>query len=478
MSAPRRPYPGWETHPRRSAVRRDDGALKIASACLDACPRLTRMEMDAITGVFNTEVLISSQQSVVERILEDLDETHGRDHFSIPVCGYLKVLWKTCRRVFRVSPNVLLSVINHLQYGKQNTSTVKAIFSSEFSEVLSSLIVHPAWGHNYRKFRMALQFVVTCRIESRERWPPSRDILNHTIDCYTIELLRVRFDELEPGSVSDKLRQAIALTPFKEEFPAFLPTISDYVSQTATDGDINPSYRSHLAYPVETRDLKLIEQALDNYARANAGWRISTQRIWEAFKIERGRGMTELPNDDHIKDYILLALRQIYTYLAQASVSSTPSPQMGAEGTDESRLSSRNGDVDWDSSAVHDEEPLVPDDSPSLAAVPSGAPNTDGDPSDDEVLPTMSGTINSSSRQDSADNRAMGQSDARHNELRAIVEALQDRVQALERPREADHPSTAALIAENERLRRQRNALKALSRRQVREIQVLRQQRT
>lgn len=477
MSAPRRPYPGWETHPRRSAVRRDDDALKIASACLDACPRLSTMEMDEITGVFNMEGLISSQQSVVERIPEDLDEMHGRDHFSIPVCEDLKVLWKTCLRVFRVSPNVLLSVINHLQYGEQNNGTVKAVFSSEFSKLLSSLIVHPAWGYNYRKLRMALQFVDICRIESSERWPLTRDIFDHTIDCHALELLRVRFDELEPGSVSEKLRQAITLTPFKEEFPAFLLTISEYVSRKATDVDIKPSYCGHLAYPVETRDLKSIEQALDNYDWANAAWRISTQRIWEAFKIERGRGKAEFPNDHQIRKYIPLAVRHIYTYLAQTGVSPTPSPQMGAEGTDKSRLPSQDGDADSDGSAVHDEEPPAPDHSPSSATVPLGAPDTDGDSSDARVLPTMSGAINSSSRQGSADNRALSQLDARHNELRAIVEALQERVQALERPREVDPPSTAALIAENERLRRQRNALKALARRQVREIQVLRQQR-
>ena len=441
------------------------------------CPKLTKTDMDEITGVFNTEVLNPSQQSEVERLLKDTYEMHGYDHFFIFVCGNLKVLWKTCLRVLRVSPNILLSVINHLQYRDPKTSTHKAIFAPEFSELLSSLIVHPAWGFNYRKLRMALQFAVICRIESSEHWPRSRDIFNHTIDCYALELLRVRFDELQPGSVSDKLRQAIELTPFEEEFPTFLLTISEYVSQTAADGDIDPSYRGHLAYPVEMRDLKSIEQALDNYDWSNAAWRISTQCIWEAFKIERGRGMTEFPNDDQIMEYIPLAIRQIHTYLAQSGVDPTPSPQMGAEGTDESRLSSRDGDVDWDSSAVHDEEPPAQDHSPLSGHISSGAPDTNGD-SGDGVLPTMSGAINSSSRQGSADNQALSQLETSHNELRAGFETLQERVQALERPKEVDNPSIEVLIAENERLRRQRNALKALARRQVREIQVLRQQRT
>jgi hypothetical protein len=188
--------------------------------------------------------------------------------------------------------------------------------------------------------------------------------------------------------------------------------------------------------------------------------------------------MTELPNDDQIKEYIPLALRHIYTYLAQADVSPTPSPQMGAEGTDESRLSSQDGDADWDGSAVHDEEPSAQEHSPSLGAVPTWASDTDRDSSDGRVLPTMSGAINSSSRQGSADNNALSQLEDRHNELRAGFEALQERVQALERPKEADPPSNEALVAENERLRRQRNALRALARRQVREIQVLRRQRT
>ncbi|KAJ4015421.1 hypothetical protein NW752_006885 [Fusarium irregulare] len=404
------------------------------------------------------EVLNSSQQSEVERILEDFNEMHGSYQFFIPVSGALKVFWKTCLRVFRVSPHVLLSVINHLQYGEQNITTLKSIFFAEFSKLLSSLIVHPAWGCNYRKLLMAIQFAVICRIESGERWPPSRDIFNHTIDCYTLELLRTRFDELEPGSISDKLRQAIALTPFKEEFPAFLLTISEYVSQTATDVEIEPSYRGHLAYPVETKDLKSIEKALDDYDWTNAAWRISTRRIWNAFKIEQGREMTQFPNDDQIRQYIPQAL-------------APQSPGVDAEGTD------ADGGADWDNSTAHDEEPPAQDHSPSSGPVPSEAPDADGD-SDDGVLPTMSRAINSSSRQGSADNQALSQLDTRYNELRAIVEALQERVQALERPAGVSSPSTEALIAENERLRRQCNALKALARRQVREIQVLRQQRT
>lgn len=461
-----------------STVRRDEDALKIASACLDACPKLTNTDINEITGASNMEVLNSSQQSEVERILEDFNEMHGSYQFFIPVSGALKVLWKTCLRVFRVSPHVLLSVINHLQYGEQNITTLKSIFFAEFSKSLSSLIVHPAWGCNYRKLLMAIQFAVICRIESGERWPPSRDIFNHTIDCYTLELLRTRFDELEPGSISDKLRQAIALTPFKEEFPAFLLTISEYVSQTATDVEIEPSYRGRLAYPVETRDLKSIEKALDDYDWTNAAWRISTRRIWNAFKIEQGREMTQFPNDDQIRQCIPLAIRQIHTYLMQTGASPTQSPGVDAEGTD------ADGSADWDNSTAHDEEPPAQDHSPSSGPVPSEAPDVDGDP-DDGVLPTMSGATNSSSRQGSADNQALSQLDTRYNELRtnnselrAIVEALQERVQALERPAGVSSPSTEALIAENERLRRQRNALKALARRQVREIQVLRQQRT
>ena len=268
------------------------------------------------------------------------------------------------------------------------------------------------------------------------------------------------------------------MTPFKEEFPAFLLTISEYVSQTATDVEIEPSYRGHLASPVETRDLKAIEKALDDYDWTNAAWGISTRRIWEAFKIEQGREMTQFPNDDQIRKYIPLVIRQIHTYLTQAGSSPTQSLGVDAEGTD------ADGGAGWDSSAVHDKEPPAQDHSPSSAALPSRAPDTDGD-SDDGVLPTMSGAINSSSRQGSADNQALTQLDTRYNELRtnkselrAIVEALQERVQALERTGEVDSPSNETLIAENERLRRQRDALKALARRQVREIQFLRQQRT
>jgi hypothetical protein len=383
----------------------------------------------------------------------------------------IKVLWKTCLRVFRYSPNVLLSVINHLQYGGKNKQVGNAIISTGFSKLLSSLIVHPVWDCNYRKLRAALQFTVSCRIESDHPWPARRD----TFDCHALELLWERFDELEPGSVSEKLRQAIALTPFEEEFPAFLLTISQHVSQKATDGDFNPAYRGLLAYPVEMRDLRSIEQALDNYAWEDGAWRISTQRIWEAFKLERGMNRTEFPKDREIEEYIPLAIRHIYGYIVRAGVSPIPSPGVGAEGTDERQVSSQDGDADHDSWGSHDQEHPAEGHIPSLGAISSSAPDTDGDSSDDGVPPTMSGAINSSSHQRSADNELIM---AGFREPMAGVEALEEQVQALGRPREVDPPTNEALMAENERLRRQRNTLRAQVRRQAREIQLLLQQRT
>ncbi|RBR25197.1 uncharacterized protein FIESC28_02105 [Fusarium coffeatum] len=391
--------------------------------------------MDKIPGVFKTWELSSSQQSEVERLLEDTDEMYNLNL----VVAYpdFQVLWKTCLRVFRYSPNCLISAINYLQYGGENKQVGKAIFSTAFSKLLSSLIVHPIWDCNYRKLRVALQFVVMCRIESGERWPASRC---DTFDCQALELLWERFDELEPGSVSQKLRQALALTPVEEEFPTFLLTISQYVNQKTTDSDINPAYRGLLAYPVEMRDLKSIEQALDNYAWMHEAWRISTQRIWEAFKVERGTSTTEFPKGDQLKEYIPSAVRHIYGYIVRVGVSPTPSPGVDAEGSEGSQIS-------WLDS--------------------HGS-------SDEEVYPTMSGAIDSSGRQRSADSEALRRLEASNHELRAGYEALRADHEALRERVQANE----GLIAENERLRRQRNAFRALARRQAREIQVLRQQRT
>ncbi|KAI1058938.1 hypothetical protein LB507_004055 [Fusarium sp. FIESC RH6] len=433
MSLFMRRYPNGR-HPGRDAARNDQEALDLASACLEACPRLTETDMEEIPGMSETWVLDPSQQSELERLLEDTDEMHNLD--TVVNCVDLRILWKTCLRVFRYSPNVLLSVINHLQYGGKNTRTGNAMFSSPFSKLLSSLIVHPVWDCNYRKLRVALQFVVMCRIESGERWPSQGD----TFDCRALELLRERFDELDPGIISDKLRQAIALTPFQEEFPAFLLTMSQHVNQNATDSGIDPSYRGMLAYPVETRDLKSIEQALDNYGWANAAWRVSTQRIWEAFKLERGPSTREFPKERQLEEYIPLAVRHIYAYIIRVGASPTLSPSVDAE---------------W----------------------PEGSPiswlESDGS-SDEGVNPTTSGAINSSGRQRSADSEALRRLEASNNELRAGYEALRADHEALREQVQANE----ALIDENERLRRQRNAFRALARRQAREIQVLRQQRT
>jgi hypothetical protein len=72
-------YPNGR-HPGRDAARTDDDALNIARACLEACPKLTKTDMEEIPGVFKTWVLNPSQQLEVERLLKDTDEMYNLHH--------------------------------------------------------------------------------------------------------------------------------------------------------------------------------------------------------------------------------------------------------------------------------------------------------------------------------------------------------------------------------------------------------------
>ncbi|CAG7565827.1 unnamed protein product [Fusarium equiseti] len=109
--------------PGRDAARRDEEALNLARACLQACPELRETEVNEIPGVSGTWELDPDQLPAVERLIRDSNEMRGVDNLNDKDSrlSNVKTLWKTSLRIFRYSPNVLLSHIDPTE-GEGNPS--------------------------------------------------------------------------------------------------------------------------------------------------------------------------------------------------------------------------------------------------------------------------------------------------------------------------------------------------------------------
>ncbi|ESU12733.1 hypothetical protein FGSG_06621 [Fusarium graminearum PH-1] len=215
-----------------------------------------------------------------------------------------KILWKTSVRVLHMPPNCMLAPQNLLQYGTSTSISDKVVFGSDFSKLLTSLIIHPVWGHKFGMFRLALQFAVKCRIGHRGVWPEKE---HHARGYQAIETLRHMLYQSRDGpeTISDMLAKAIGETEIAQDFPVFLLTIADYVKKE--DGHDLESYtQCHglFAFPVLIEDLRAIERALNNYPWVEKSWMTTTARIWAAFKSELGNDKVEFPEPGQLKEYL------------------------------------------------------------------------------------------------------------------------------------------------------------------------------
>ncbi|QPC74316.1 hypothetical protein HYE68_005068 [Fusarium pseudograminearum] len=288
------------------AATRDGVALKIAKELLQARPPPEQIDLDIMPGFGMSHELSQDNEAEAMQLFVESAEWESIDAFDefAAASQDFKTLWKTSVRVLHMPPNCMLAPQNLLQYGTGTSISDKVVFGSDFSKLLTSLIIHPVWGHEFGMFRLALQFAVKCRIGHRGVWPEKE---HHARGYQAIETLRHMLDQSRDGpeTISDMLAKAIGDTEIAQDFPAFLLTISDHVKKE--DGHDLESYtQCHglFAFPVLIEDLRAIERALDNYPWVEKSWMTTTARIWAAFKSELGNDKVEFPEPGQLKEYL------------------------------------------------------------------------------------------------------------------------------------------------------------------------------
>lgn len=277
----------------------EEDATAVARALLEACPPIIDDDIQTMRHINGKWFVQGDEKLEVVRLLRESNEINTLDRLDpmAPTQYQFKMLYRTFIRVFKISPVVFLSPLYNLRYGpRRSAKTCHAVFSSEFSKQMVPLLVHPVWRQNSALLQAALQFAVLCRVQPRHPWP----LTDNTFGFLTFVRLRetCRAPDSMPTDIADMLRQAICSTPVAEELPAFLVSIADHVEHVP-DKDIDVNGRT--ALPVNLKDLKSIEVALDNFAWRDASWRAGTKRIWDAVKAERGQNQAEYPKDHELK---------------------------------------------------------------------------------------------------------------------------------------------------------------------------------
>ncbi|KAL6912762.1 hypothetical protein FSST1_010522 [Fusarium sambucinum] len=217
--------------------------------------------------------------------------------------------WKTCLRVFRITPVELISPLNNLRYIPMTDGDVTArhLYNKDFCDILMPIVVHPFILGNRARLLVVLQFAAICRIDDREVWRsgvkirgscPAINETNRLIkedihngisksldSVHGIARLNVESQEQTPSNLSDFLHHLGRIVLGKIYR---LPIVPD---------DFSP-YMGKLVLPFCEIDVKNIQQAIDTMEWRHEEYECTTEEAWQSYNarsqihgLPRGRNL-------------------------------------------------------------------------------------------------------------------------------------------------------------------------------------------
>ncbi|KAF5571340.1 hypothetical protein FPHYL_516 [Fusarium phyllophilum] len=283
----------------------------------------------------------------------DFEMFRPKEGTNNPTINDFRSLWKVCLRVFEWSPVLLISPLNGLKYRSVATKAQQsthgpessepaddadqsdnpqdpersqsskgkrpsgAIFSPDFSRILTALIVHPCWEGDVVLFILALQFTVKCRVDNREPWP-RHDLLFRVSGLMT---LRSMFDDPDrkPVRIAEMFNTVYnsQAEDNRSTFSRFLHFLGDQVKSTPNDVSQPQAYLGVDALPVTLKDLKFLTAAVTKFDWGMDSWNCSPDEVWRAYRSQRGLGRDEVPTTNaETKMYTLRSLKDVYREIA------------------------------------------------------------------------------------------------------------------------------------------------------------------
>ncbi|KAF5575877.1 hypothetical protein FPCIR_12928 [Fusarium pseudocircinatum] len=296
-----------------------ESARAIAKSRLEARPPIVKKDLEdafeAVDFAKEKPEIEGPAMKLYDASNEKADYEEFNPEVNTPVVKDFKALWKICLRLWRVSPTTVISPMCNLRYfplssGRKRAN--QAVFSPEFSKLFATLITHPCWGFQHERFVLALQYLVKCRVDNRNRWPHQGA---KERECPAIEALFNMFDESGHGDrslheIHKSARESI-VGGGVSVFSDFLHFIGERV--TKCDMDQEQAYYGMPALPVTIGDMKSLADAVKNFKWPDESWRCSPGDIHSAFKAERKSGKDDLPTTGtELKEFLDRSLKDIF----------------------------------------------------------------------------------------------------------------------------------------------------------------------
>ncbi|RBA18426.1 hypothetical protein FPRO05_10721 [Fusarium proliferatum] len=236
--------------------------------------------------------------------------------------GQLLTLFKVCLRVFKMSPIRFLSFSHGLEYlGERGSS---ATFSKAFSEVLTRLIVHPAFNGKKETLPTVIQYAVICQIDDRRPWPNTSSTPSCPALAKMVEMMKA--SETVPSNLSD-LMHAVGETVKNSRVKA-IPVTEDILE-----------YGGEKVLPVSLYDLRNIAKTLDETIWDDEAWNCTVAEAIDSYLVVLPR--QEAPTGEQLPEYYERSHKQkLRDWMVKSGfdphqqVSDKPDEDMNLHGTD------------------------------------------------------------------------------------------------------------------------------------------------
>ncbi|KAI8714974.1 hypothetical protein NCS52_01004000 [Fusarium sp. LHS14.1] len=276
-------------------------------------PPIEETDFDAIVGPAEPTFTATWKNEDEELMLLEWNSSHEKKAYAcIDVDNAsLTTLWKVCMRMFRCTPLDLISPLLNLKYG---SSTV--VFSQEFCDALTPLIVHAIWQGSAQRLAMVLQYAVICRTDDRRPWKPKfrgfgLDLLVSSMDKHSSMPQPIHKMHHEARQRVDQRGQDSGI------MSDVMYEVGEIVSEMSLE-DMTVTagctvYKGHEVYCVTTQDVELVTMAI---CYAASGVFRTVNDTYELF--QEALDNDDPPNAQQIRDFYQRAGRQQLRVLAMA----------------------------------------------------------------------------------------------------------------------------------------------------------------
>ncbi|KAF4443978.1 hypothetical protein F53441_11273 [Fusarium austroafricanum] len=287
---------------------------RLARSLLNQNPVLTYKTKEAwvkaTSHPMDSEVSSTGEdEEAIEREWQTLNAKPPRGFKSNQHNPFLN-LFKVCMRLYQTTPVALFSPIFRLRYHSlsRRSNDNPWIYSNNFCNTLTSILVHPCWGTDRDWVIIALTWTVICRLDDRKPWIYESEGFNPE-DCPVLKRVFRYIGKIEDGgqlSVSYHELHTIAREAVAEkgrgkpsDLSNLLYRIGELVPQErGPKPENNPESRvlhGATVYPVSGWDLKVVIKAIDSTAFSHCN--LSVEDALKAWKLEFGNKETPTIHD-------------------------------------------------------------------------------------------------------------------------------------------------------------------------------------